>query len=168
MIDSIVEGVYADYMKTKFNNFDQRNDDLGRLSDYASRFTDVGEFLSQLALVSGVDTDATPKAQQDDDAVTLTTGHQAKGLEWKAVFAIWMADGMFPNRRVLDEGSAEGIEEERRLFYVTATRAKDELYLIYPAIYHQARDGVVMQRVSRFIEDLDPDLVEKWNVRSGF
>jgi DNA helicase-2/ATP-dependent DNA helicase PcrA len=168
MIDSVVEGVYADYMKSKFKNFDQRNDDLGRLGDYATRFTDVNEFLSQLALVSGVDTDATPQPQQDNDAVTLTTGHQAKGLEWKAVFAIWLTDGMFPNRRVLDEGSPEGVEEERRLFYVTVTRAKDELYLIYPVINHQARDGIVIQRVSRFIEDLDQDLMETWNVRSGF
>lgn len=169
MIQSVFEGVYADYMKSKFNNFDQRNDDLERLSDYSARFTDVAEFLSQLALLSGVDTDESPKApQQDRNAVTLTTGHQAKGLEWKIVFAIWLADGMFPNRRVLDEGSAEGVEEERRLFYVTVTRAKDELYLIYPVIYHQARDGAVLQRVSRFIEDVNPELMETWNVKSVF
>lgn len=168
MIHSIVEGVYADYMKAKFKNYDQRNDDLERLSDYSSRFTDISEFLSQLALLSGVDTDETPTAPQDKDAVTLTTGHQAKGLEWKVVFAIWMADGMFPNRRVLDEGGESGIEEERRLFYVTVTRAKDELYLIYPLIYHQARDGDILQKPSRFIEDVPAELMEPWNVRSVF
>ncbi len=169
MIHSIVEGVYADYMKAKFNNYEQRSDDLDRLSDYSTRFTDVAEFLSQLALLSGVDTDESPASpQQDREAVTLTTAHQAKGLEWKAVFAIWLADGMFPNRRVLDEGTAEGVEEERRLFYVTVTRAKDELYMIYPLIYHQARDGEVLQRVSRFVEDIDPALMDPWNVKAAF
>jgi DNA helicase-2/ATP-dependent DNA helicase PcrA len=119
-------------------------------------------------LLSGVDTDETPNAAQDKDTVTLTTGHQAKGLEWKVVFAIWMADGMFPNRRVLDEGGESGIEEERRLFYVTVTRAKDELYLIYPLIYHQARDGDILQKPSRFIDDVPAALMEPWNVRSVF
>jgi DNA helicase II / ATP-dependent DNA helicase PcrA len=166
MIQSIVEGVYADYMKAKFNNFEQRKDDLQRLGDYSSRFTDAADFLSQLALVSNVDVEHTANTQQETNVVTLTTGHQAKGLEWQAVFAIWLADGMFPNRRVLDSGDSDAIEEERRLFYVTVTRAKDELYLIYPTIYHQSRDGDMMQRVSRFIEDIDPDLMEVWNVRS--
>ena len=167
MITSIVEGVYADYMKAKFKNYDQRAQDLDQLSSYSSRFTDSAEFLSQLALLSGVDTDENPNtAPQDREAVTLTTGHQAKGLEWKAVFAIWLADGMFPNRRVLDEGNPEAVEEERRLFYVTVTRAKDELYMLYPLIYHQARDGDILQRPSRFITDLDKDLMEEWNVRS--
>lgn len=169
MINSIVEGVYADYMKAKFKNYDQRAQDLDQLSSYSTRYTDAAEFLSQLALLSGVDTDENPNtAPQDREAVTLTTGHQAKGLEWKAVFAIWLADGMFPNRRVLDEGSPEGLEEERRLFYVTVTRAKDELYLIYPLIYHQARDGDILQRPSRFIADLPSDLMEEWNVKSIF
>ena len=77
-----------------------------------------------------------------------------------------LADGMFPNRRVIDEGGPEGLEEERRLFYVTVTRAKDELYLIYPVIYHQARDGEILQRPSRFIDDVSEELMEKWNVRS--
>lgn len=166
MINSIVEGVYADYMKAKFKNFEQRSQDLEQLSAYSTRFTDPIEFLGQLALLSGVDTENAPAAPQDRDTVTLTTGHQAKGLEWKVVFAVWLADGMFPNRRVIDEGGPEGLEEERRLFYVTVTRAKDELYLIYPVIYHQARDGEILQRPSRFIDDVSDDLVERWNVRS--
>jgi len=169
MIHSIVEGVYADYMKAKFKNYEQRAQDLEQLSNFASRYSEPIEFLSQLSLLSGVDTENTPAAEsQDRDAVTLTTGHQAKGLEWKAVFAIWLADGMFPNRRVLDEGSMEGLEEERRLFYVTVTRAKDELYMIYPLIYHAARDGNILQAPSRFIADLPAELMEPWNVRSIF
>ena len=169
MIHSIVEGVYADYMKAKFKNYEQRAQDLEQLSNFGSRYTEPVEFLSQLSLLSGVDTDNSPASQtQDRDAVTLTTGHQAKGLEWQVVFAIWLSDGMFPNRRVLDEASAEGLEEERRLFYVTVTRAKDELYMIYPLIHHAARDGNVLQVPSRFIADLPQELMEPWNVRSIF
>ena len=65
------------------------------------------------------------------ERVTLSTIHQAKGLEWRAVFMVWLAEGRFPSAR------AEDIEEERRLFYVACTRAKDELLLCYPMV---ARD----------------------------
>ena len=122
-----------------------------------------------LALVSGVDTDERPDAAaRESEAVTLTTAHQAKGLEWRAVFAVWLADGMFPNNRVIEEGGDEGLEEERRLFYVTVTRAKDELYLTYPVLNYQSRDGEVLQRPSRFLAELPQNLLEKWNVRSVF
>jgi DNA helicase-2/ATP-dependent DNA helicase PcrA len=169
MIRSIVEGVYEDYMKAKFKNYEQRQQDLEQLSNFSDRFTDSLEFLSQLSLLSGVDTDNKPDQQaQDRDAVTLTTGHQAKGLEWNVVFAVWLADGMFPHKRAIDEGGDSALEEERRLFYVTVTRAKDELYLTYPVINHQARDGDIMMRPSRFITDLPKDLVEEWKVRSGW
>ena len=170
MIRSVVEGVYEDYMKAKFKNYEQRQQDLEQLSNFSDRFTDTLEFLSQLSLLSGVDTDNNPGQQQpqDRDAVTLTTGHQAKGLEWKVVFAVWLSDGMFPHKRAIDEGGDTALEEERRLFYVTVTRAKDELYLTYPVINHQARDGDILQRPSRFISDLPKELVEVWNVKSGW
>lgn len=168
MIRSIYDGVYEDYMKTKFKNAEQRQQDLEQLSNYSARFTDPLEFLSQLSLLSGVDTDNKPDQQaQDRDAVTLTTAHQAKGLEWHTVFAVWLADGMFPHARAVEESDA-GLEEERRLFYVTVTRAKDELYLTYPLINHQARDGDILMKPSRFITELSMELMEKWNVRSGW
>lgn len=169
MIRSIVEGVYEDYMHAKFKNADQRQQDLEQLENYSARFQDTAEFLSQLALVTGVDTDERPgAAEQERDAVTLTTAHQAKGLEWQAVFAVWLSDGMFPNNRVIDDGGEAGLEEERRLFYVTVTRAKDELYLTHPVMFFQARDGNVLQRPSRFLQELPEGLMEKWNVRSVF
>lgn len=167
MIRSIYDGVYEDYMRAKFKNAEQRQQDLEQLSNYSSRFTDPLEFLSQLSLLSGVDTENKPDPQQDKDAVTLTTAHQAKGLEWHTVFAIWLADGMFPHARAVEESDL-GVEEERRLFYVTVTRAKDELYLCYPLINHQARDGDILMKPSRFISELSMDLMEKWNVRGGW
>lgn len=168
MIQSITEGVYLDYMRTKFKNAEQRRQDLDQLSNYSAKFETLHEFLTQLALVSGVDTDQQAKQTREENAVTLTTAHQAKGLEWHTVFAVWLADGMFPNYRVLEEGGEEGLEEERRLFYVTVTRAKDELYLTYPVLNFQARDGEVVQKPSRFLSELPSDLMESWNVRSVF
>ena len=75
---------------------------------------------------------------------------------------------MFPNSRVIEEDDDEesGLEEERRLFYVAVTRAKDELYLIYPYIWPSSRTGDVMQRPSRFLEDFESKLVEEWEVGS--
>jgi len=170
MIRSVMEGVYEDYMKAKFKNADQRSQDIDQLSDYSDRFKDAEEFLSQLALLSGLDTDqaqtSRQESSQETDSVTLTTVHQAKGLEWHTVFAIWLADGMFPNSRVVDSGGNEALEEERRLFYVTLTRARDELYLTCPMINFQARDGNIMVRPSRFLEELPEQLMEIWNVRS--
>ncbi len=87
----------------------------------------MNEFLSQLALISNVDAEAAPNQTADTEAVNLSSVHQAKGLEYHTVFVIWLTDGMFPSTRSLD--TREAIEEERRLFYVAITRAKDELYL---------------------------------------
>jgi DNA helicase-2/ATP-dependent DNA helicase PcrA len=166
MIQSVVEGVYAEFMQAEFKNAEQRQQDLERLADFSTRFTDSAEFLSQLALLTNTDTEGkASKTETDEDAVTLTTCHQAKGLEWQAVFAIWLAEGMFPNRRVIDDGGPEGLEEERRLFYVTATRAKDELYLMYPLLYYAARDGEAFQLPSRFLEELPDNVTEVWNVQ---
>ncbi|HCN77300.1 MAG TPA: hypothetical protein DIT13_08930, partial [Verrucomicrobiales bacterium] len=60
------------------------------------------------------------------------------------------------------------LEEERRLFYVTVTRAKDNLHLTYPVLNHAARDGDILMKPSRFITELPQDILEKWNVRGGW
>jgi len=165
MIRSVVEGVYEEYMHAKFKNSEQRGQDLEQLGSYSVQFADVTEFLSQLSLLTGVDTDQSAStAVRDTEAVTLTTAHQAKGLEWKVVFAVWLAENMFPNKRVIDNGGPEELEEERRLFYVAVTRAKDELYLTYPTIHLQARDGDTLLRPSRFIKELPNELMEGWKV----
>src|SRR5690606_21684001 len=104
------------------------------------------------------------------ESVCLSSVHQAKGLEWKVVFCIWLADGMFPNKRVLEEDDTDesGLEEERRLFYVAVTRAKDELYLTYPQLWYGSFSGETLQYPSRFLDDIPPDLIEEWNVGSAW
>ncbi len=172
MITSIVEGVYSDYMRARFSNYENRSMDIEQLDNFSAGFDDVEEFLTQLSLLAGTDSDVTGvagKRQREVDAVSLSSVHQAKGLEWKVVFVIWLAEGMFPNARVLeDDFDDSGLEEERRLFYVAVTRAMDELYLTYPLIWKNAHSGKVLQEPSRFLEEIPAEQVEEWQVGSGW
>ena len=131
MITSIVEAIYDDYAKANFTNYELRREDLNQLAAFARQFKDVDEFLSQLALISNIDAEPALDQTTDTEAVNLSSVHQAKGLEYHTVFVIWLTDGMFPSTRSLE--TRDAIEEERRLFYVAITRARDELYLTYPA-----------------------------------
>ena len=84
--------------------------------------------------MSSVDGDPSgDKNERDDEKVTLSSIHQAKGLEWKVVFLIWLVDGQFPNGRILEADDVPLLEEERRLFYVGMTRAKADLHITYRA-----------------------------------
>jgi DNA helicase II / ATP-dependent DNA helicase PcrA len=165
MITSVVEAIYDDYAKVNFTNYELRREDLDQLAVFARQFKDVHEFLSQLALISNVDAEATPVQTSDKEAVNLSTVHQAKGLEFHTVFVIWLTDGMFPSSRSLNMRDA--LEEERRLFYVAITRARDELYLTYPQMRLSGGYGDVFQRPSRFLQEVPNDLVEDWQVRRG-
>jgi DNA helicase-2/ATP-dependent DNA helicase PcrA len=163
MIDSVLFAVYDDYMKGKFSNYEARREDLNTLSSFARQFENTEEFLSQLALIGAVETpDALGSGDGDSEKVTLSTIHQAKGLEWKAVFLIWLTEGMFPSSRSSE--TPEGLEEERRLFYVGVTRCKDELYLTYPDMRLNAGYGDAMQRPSRFLSEIPEPLLEAWEV----
>lgn len=167
MIFSILEGSYDDYMRSAFTNYEQRKQDLQQLEVYAEEQKDVEEFLTNLALLGGVDVaGGETKEEKDREAVTLSTVHQAKGLEWDVVFAVWLADGKFPNDRAIDQDDPSSVEEERRLFYVTLTRAKNELYLIYPTIWPTPHSGPQLQQPSRFIEELDVELFDVWDIGS--
>ena len=165
MITSIVEAVYDDYAKANFTNYELRKEDLNQLAAFARQFKNVDEFLSQLALISNVDAEAAPNQTADKEAVNLSSVHQAKGLEFHTVFIIWLTDGMFPSSRSLD--TRDALEEERRLFYVATTRARDELYLSYPHMRLNAGYGDVFQRPSRFLKEIPNKLLEDWQVRRG-
>jgi DNA helicase II / ATP-dependent DNA helicase PcrA len=163
MIMSVVEAIYDDYAKVNFPNYELRREDLDQLAVFARQFKDVHEFLSQLALISNVDAEAAPNQTSDKEAVNLSTVHQAKGLEFHTVFVIWLTDGMFPSSRSLD--TRDALEEERRLFYVSITRARDELYLTFPHMRLSGGYGDVFQRPSRFLKEIPNKLVEDWQVQ---
>ena len=162
MIHSILEAIYDDYLQSKYANYEQRRDDLLTLENFARTFQDPVEFLSQLSLMATGSSETIAAEEDDSEKVTLSTVHQAKGLEWRAVFIIWMTDGMFPSGRSLE--SVEAVEEERRLFYVALTRAKDELYLTYPCCWPTGSLEQQIQRPSRFLKEVPSELLEEWRV----
>jgi DNA helicase II / ATP-dependent DNA helicase PcrA len=157
-IDTVMEAFYEDYMKAEFANFENRREDLRTLSGYARQFSSTEEFLAQLALLTNVD-GAGSRRDNDTDRVVLSSVHQAKGLEWRAVFVVWLTEGMFPGSRSLEKPDA--LEEERRLFYVAVTRGRDHLHLCYPQIRLGGGYGEPFQRRSRFIAELPAHLLDK-------
>jgi DNA helicase-2/ATP-dependent DNA helicase PcrA len=163
MITSIVEAIYDDYAKANFTNYELRREDLNQLAAFARQFKDVHEFLSQLALISNIDAEPALDQTKDTEAVNLSSVHQAKGLEYHTVFVIWLTDGMFPSTRSLE--TRDAIEEERRLFYVAITRARDELYLTYPHMRLSGGFGDVFQRPSRFLKEIPTEMIEDWQIR---
>lgn len=162
MITLVSASLYDEYMQGKFANYEARRDDLSTLANYARQFDQTDEFLAQLTLLGGTETSEVTGRDDEEDRVCLSSIHQAKGLEWQAVFLAWLTEGMFPGTRSLDDEAA--LEEERRLFYVGVTRCKEELYLTYPELRLNAAYGETFQRPSRFLEELPAHLTERWEV----
>ena len=162
MIFSVLEGFYLDFMMGAFDNVEQRKMDIDTMREHASDYSNVEAFLSDLSLLSSVD-DSTDK-DSSKPMVTLSTIHQAKGLEWKVVFVIYLNERMFPSNRVLETGDKRQMEEERRLFYVAITRARDELYLTYPMTNPRSYSDDYYLEPSRFIGECPEEMMEEWVV----
>jgi len=169
-IEIILANGYEQYLQENFENADARIEDLKGLASFANRYATTEEFLSELALLS---TERFKEPQplvgeeviqggEEDELLTLTSVHQAKGLEWKAVFIIWAAEGKFPSPKSLREIDSE--EEERRLWYVAMTRARDELYLTYPLLMTDYNRQTVLQKPSRFVTECPAVLYEIWDL----
>ena len=164
MITLVIDAGYEDYLEDTYPNYSTRLDDIEQLAVFARQFQSVSEFLTQLALLTNVEAEDDQTGNKDDEQIKLSTIHQAKGLEFKVVFAIMLCEGLFPSARSLE--SVEGEEEERRLFYVAVTRAKDELYLSHPLIRTMPGGGSdMMQQPSRFLGEIPRELIEEWNLR---
>lgn len=166
VIRRFTDSFYRDYAENNFDEFDSRLDDLEALASYATRFETPSELLSEVALLTNVDTGRNGVRGGESQSILLSTIHQAKGLEWHAVFILWVAEGMFPASRSLD--SPAGESEERRLFYVAVTRAKDVLFLCQPR-FRRARDGGIMSYLpSRFLREIPGTLLEHEQPRGGW
>ncbi|MBE2181184.1 MAG: ATP-dependent helicase [Chthoniobacterales bacterium] len=157
-IEAVMEAVYEDYMRAEFANYENRREDLRTLAGYARQFGSTEDFLAQVALLTNVDGTGS-RADTETDRVVLSSVHQAKGLEWRAVFVVWLSEGMFPSSRSVEKPDA--LEEERRLFYVAVTRGRDHLHLCYPQIRLGGGYGEPFQRRSRFLAELPAHLLEK-------
>jgi DNA helicase II / ATP-dependent DNA helicase PcrA len=158
-----LEGWYGDYMKGAYADYTERLDELKALIGFATPFKEMQDLLAQIVLLNGETSEKAVEATTD--AIKLTTIHQAKGLEYDVVFLIGAADGQFPTRRAIESGD---VEEERRLFYVAVTRAKNELYISYPKVATRAGPGGMMLTPSRFLQELPEDLYEELRIKRSW
>ena len=150
----VVERFYRQWARDNLENAGSRLEDLEQLALFADGHPDLKTFLSEVTLLNDLSAEDAIGGREDE-MVTLTTVHQAKGLEWRAVFIIWLSEGRFPTVRAEDE------EEERRLFYVAATRAKDLLSLVSPRIARDRYRVDVVLDPSRFLTELPSDVYER-------
>jgi DNA helicase-2/ATP-dependent DNA helicase PcrA len=161
-IREILAKGYDSYLRGNYENYEERKEDIEQLSHYANNFKSTGEFLSDLALLTSVQSEDIVEPDEEGESIVLSTIHRAKGLEWSRVFIIGLTDGGLPPARAMDDPEKE--EEERRVFYVALTRAKDELYLCYPVMDNRWYDGSIIKRPSVFIQELQDGCYEKWEV----
>ena len=155
-VDHVLRHGYEDYLYSRYPNAEMRIEDIEQMTKFALKYDSLEIFLNDLTLQGVTDTE-TEEAEDFDGKVILSTVHQAKGLEWEAVFIIGLNDNKFPSIKSLKNG---GEEEERRLFYVGATRAKKILYLCY-TVTSDDWSMIGFIRPSRFIKELPKDCFEE-------
>jgi len=155
---------YDPLVRVLYDNPKPRLRDLEQLEAVAQRYKSRSNFISDLTLDPPNSTaDLAGPPHKDEDWLVLSTMHSAKGCEWKAVYVIHAADGMIPSDMATED--EESIEEERRLFYVAVTRAKDWLYVVFPLRYYYKRyalgDGHAYAQLTRFVTSEVQTLVDK-------
>lgn len=165
-ITEVLAGGYRELLPALYENATARGEDLDHLAEYAQRFPDLHGFLSELNLLASFAAETILLADQPVERLTLSTVHQAKGLEWKTVFVIGLSESLFPHARSMQEPGGE--EEERRLFYVAVTRAARELYLLVPQVADRPGGRRALLRPSRFVEEVQrAGTVERWTVEEA-
>jgi DNA helicase II / ATP-dependent DNA helicase PcrA len=133
--------------------------DLEHFQGITDRYRSLERLLADMALEPPSDSVAGALAVDPDEGpVILSTIHSAKGLEWHSVFIIWALEGRFPS--FYNINTEEEIEEERRLLYVAATRAKENLFISYPIKIFDRGLRMVLSRPSQFIEGISEELLE--------
>jgi DNA helicase-2/ATP-dependent DNA helicase PcrA len=158
-----IERFYRPIMKSTFDDHPRRQRELEHLVTIAKRYKSGDEFLADVAL-DPVDLALAEAAARGKGYVTLSTVHSAKGLEWNTLFVIWMMDGRFPSVRASDV--FEDLEEEKRLLYVAATRAKEHLYFTCPMTTQESYGPGSFSGVSRFLEGLPPSTLARATLSS--
>ncbi len=156
LIRAVAGSDYREYLEAEYPDFMDRLDDIEQFALYAEGYESLTTFLDEVSLTGEYGAIKDDGGYQED-RVVLSTIHQAKGLEWNSVFVMHLADGKFPNTKSLSE--AQGVEEERRLFYVATTRAKQNLYYTYPIT--SGHDSLMINQPSMFLQEIPNDLFEK-------
>lgn len=152
---------YWPLFKDRYDDYNKRNKDLEIFHNISENYKSLDSLLADMAIEpiidSVIDIDAPDK---EEEFVTLSTIHSAKGLEWHSVFIIHAVEGYFPSSRSVE--NLDSLEEERRLMYVASTRAKQNLFVTYPMNMFDREAGMTLSKPSRFISEMKPDLAEGW------
>mgnify|MGYP002713547951 FL=1 len=135
---------------------DNLNEFISAASEYEENNPDdtIYDYLENLSLISDME-----KTEDKDNSILLMTMHSAKGLEFPVVFVVGMDEGLFPGKRSIDEGN---IEEERRLFYVAITRAREKLYLTSSQV-RRSYGKPIYYKTSRFVDEIRENIKELEN-----
>ncbi len=151
---------YAPILRYRYDDHPKRGRDLEQLLTIMGRYDTLETFLSDMALEPPNTSTNSAFFSDDTDPnrLVLSTIHSAKGLEWHTVFVIWTLDGRFPSTHALH--SKEDLEEELRLMYVAATRAKEKLFFTYPQAFDRSL-GMLLSRPSRFLDEIPDNTLEK-------
>ncbi len=146
-----------------YDDFNKRKKDLEILVAISQRYKSTETFLADMALDPPKDSIIDVEAEEKDrELLTLSTIHSAKGLEWHSVFIINVVQGLFPSSQAFE--NYDKLEEERRLMYVAATRAKQNLYITYPNLIFDRFAGYTIGKPSEFINTLSADFANNWIV----
>lgn len=157
LIDAVINSKYAEYLESEYPDYRERLQDIEQLARFAERQSGLQQFLADATLQESYTARQANHSGNngDEEKLILSTIHQAKGLEWRAVFIMNVAAGQFPSDRSLRE--TKGLEEERRLFYVAITRAKKYLYLSYPLV---GSFSSTLSGPSMFLDEIDYRLLD--------
>ncbi len=154
---------YKPILKDKYDDSAKREKDLDHFEYLSTQYTNLEDFISDLALESpDSSVEGMYKNNSDDDALTISTIHSAKGLEWDSVFIIGAVDGRFPSAYSFN--SEQELDEELRLMYVATTRAKNNLFITYPVDMYDYSMNMVLSKPSRFLDGIDDDILEYWDI----
>lgn len=158
---------YDELFKANYDDWNKRQKDLDIFQNIVENYSDLDSLLSDLAIEPIIDSVVDIEAEtKENEFATLSTIHSAKGLEWHTVFIIHAVEGYFPSSKNADK--VEQIEEERRLMYVAVTRAKNNLYILYPMNLFDREAGKTFSKPSRFLAELTPYVAEGFLLESDF
>jgi DNA helicase-2/ATP-dependent DNA helicase PcrA len=157
----VVMDYYLPILKETYDDHPRRARDLEHLIEIMGRYKNLNQFLTDMALEPPTISfeNSLYDGTSATDRLILSTIHSAKGLEWQAVFVIWALDGRFPSVHTLHK--EEELEEELRLMYVAATRAKEKLFFTYPGNVYDRNTGLMLNRPSRYLDGIADDILEK-------
>lgn len=153
---NLLDAFYFDLLKKNFNNPDERRQDILELAQAIDKKDSLADFLADVAIMTNSELAEDSNMGTEADTVLLSTIHQAKGLEWPVVIVPWISETMFPSAK----NENANIPEERRLFYVAITRAKERLYLCSPSYKLNYSGGLEPLEISCFIKELNKSYYE--------